>query len=422
VASGWLVATMAAAATAGGRPYAKRKDIGSAILHDVEPEVVVVGGGAIGVSAAYELARRGARVALLERGELGGGCSSGNAGLVCPSHSHPLATPAALAEGLRSLLRDDGALSIRPRRSTLTWLARFAAACRAGRAGRATDAIRSLSVASLALHEELAPLGTGFERRGILSVYESEARFEADRREAARSGLRSQVLTPEGARALEPGLRGTLAGAIFFPDEGHVDPQRYVRAVGEAAAKAGADIRTGVEVRSLDELRAKTVVLAAGAWTGTLLRGLPVTGGKGYHLDFAPRPGDPHLPLLLQGARSALTPLDGRLRLAGTLEVAGLDLRRNDARVAGMRRGAERVLGPDGGREVVDVWAGLRPCAPDGLPVIGRHAASPGVVIATGHAMKGISLAPVTGRVVAELALGEPPSHDLAPFSPDRFR
>jgi D-amino-acid dehydrogenase len=400
----------------------------------VEPEVVVVGGGAIGVSAAYELASRGLRTTLLERGGLAEGCSSGNAGLVCPSHSRPLATPAALAEGIRALLRSDGALSIRPRRDTLTWLARFASACRRGNVERATDAIRSLSVASLAMHGELATLGTGFERRGILSVYESNARFADDRREAERSGLTVRVLSPSETRALEPALRGAIVGGIFFPDEGHVDPLRYVQAIGEAAASAGADVQTGVEVLSLTRdtvetsagsLRPRTVVLAAGAWTARLARSLgvsvPITGGKGYHVDFEPTEGDPRLPILIQGARSALTPLPGRLRVAGTLEVAGLDLRRNEARIEAMRRGAARVLGHEG-RSVIDVWAGLRPCAPDGLPVIGRPTGLPSLVLATGHAMKGLSLAPVTGRLVAELIGGETPSHDLGPFSPDRFR
>jgi D-amino-acid dehydrogenase len=383
----------------------------------VEPEVVVVGGGAIGVSVAYELARRNVRVTLLERGSLGSGCSAGNAGLICPSHSHPLATPAALAEGLRGVLRRDSALSLRPRRSTLGWLARFAAACRAGRVESATDAIRSLSVASLALHAELAAHGTGFERRGTLSVYETEERFAAGRAEAARSGLTTRVLSRDEARELEPALRGAIAGAIFFPEEAHVDPLRYVQAIGEAAAKAGADIQTNVEVRSLDRLRTKTVVVAAGVWTATLA-GVPVTGGKGYHVDVEAAPGDPRVPLLLQEARSALTPLDGRLRLAGMLEIAGLDERPNPARVEAMRRGAARVLGRNS-RIPLDVWTGLRPCTPDGLPIIGRLAQ---FVIATGHAMKGLSLAPVTGRVVAELVTGEPPSHDLTPFSPDRFR
>jgi len=252
-----------------------------------------------------------------------------------------------------------------------------------------------------------------------------------------RSGLHSQVFNPDEARLLEPALRGPIVGGIFFPNEAHVDPLRYVRALGEAAATAGADINTDVEVRSLarndgrvtletgkGRLRPDTVVLAAGVWTAPLARGVnlhvPLTGGKGYHLDFAPQPDDPRVPIMIQGSRSAVTPLTGRLRVAGTLEITGFDLRLNPARVDALRRSAARVLGHDD-RAVIDVWAGLRPCAPDGLPVIGRPSALPGLVLATGHAMKGLSLAPVTGRLVAELVAGEAPSHDLAPFSPDRF-
>ncbi len=120
--------------------------------------------------------------------------------------------------------------------------------------------------------------------------------------------------------------------------------------------------------------------------------------------------------------RTIATPLDGRLRLAGTLELAGLDLSISRVRVEAIRRAAARVLSNQAGRRVLDVWSGLRPCTPDGLPVIGRPARVPGLVLATGHAMKGLSLAPITARLVAELVTGERPSHDLAPFSPDRFR
>src|SRR5262249_54432503 len=161
------------------------------------------------------------------------------------------------------------------------------------------------------------------------------------RREAERSGLECRILSPDEARAFEPALRGPIAGAIFFPQEAHVDPLRYVRALGKAAANAGADIQTNVEGRALDRLRAKTVVVAAGVWTATLA-GVPVTGGKGYHVDVEAAAGDPRVPVLLQEARSALTPLDGRLRLAGLLEITGLDERPNPARVDAMRRAAAR--------------------------------------------------------------------------------
>src|SRR5262249_36716810 len=340
----------------------------------MERGVVVVGGGAIGVSAAYELARRGARVTLLERDRLGSGCSSGNAGLVCPSHSAPLATPAALREGMRSLLRSDSPLSIRPRRDTLDWIARFAIACRNGNAERSPDAIRSLSVASLELPAELAGLGTGCERRGTLSVYETDARFAGGREEAARSGLPCRVLPRSEVPELEPALAsGVVAGAIFFPDEAHVDPLRYVEAVGEAAASAGADVPTGVEGRSLTlggvetsrgPLHPKTGVRACGVWTSPLARAagvtVPVTGGRGYHVDLAPMPGDPRVPVLLHEARCALTPLPDGLRVAGLLDIVGRDLRPNAARVDAVRRAAARGLG-DHGREGIDVRAGLRP-------------------------------------------------------------
>jgi D-amino-acid dehydrogenase len=406
----------------------------------MEPEVVVIGGGAVGVSAAFELARRGVGTILVERGPgLAAGCSSGNAGLICPSHSHPLATPAALREGMGSLLRGDSPLGLRPRRGTLTWLARFALACRGDRARRATLAIRRLSTASLELHRELAALGTGFEQRGTLSVYETQARFAAGRHEAESSGLASQALSAAEARDIEPALAGSIAGGILYPDEAHLDPLRYVEAIAAGARAAGAEIRTGLEVRSLrkrgdavavatseGELRPRAVVLAAGAWSAGLARGVglvvPVTGGKGYHVDLAPRPGDPGVPILIQEARSAVTPLGDRLRLTGALEVSALDGSVSAARVAAVRRAAARVLGSRDERTAIDVWAGLRPCAPDGLPVIGRPAGVPGLVIATGHAMKGLSLAPVTAVLVAELVAGERASHDLAPFSPDRFR
>ncbi len=406
----------------------------------MEPDVVIVGGGAIGASAALELAGRGARVTLLERGEaLAAGCSAGNAGLISPSHSLPLATPAALRDGVRWMLKPDSPFYLRPRPGVLPWLARFTAACRTERAERAMRVIRALSLASLDLHALLAGLGTTFERRGTLSVYETEGGFAAGRREAEASGLRAQVLSIEEARELEPALAASLAGGVFHPDEAHLDPLRYVQAIGEAAAAAGAEIRTRVDVHALcrrngavsvetseGELRPETLVLAAGVWTAKLARGLgvfvPLEGGKGYHIDLATAPGDPRVPVFMQEARTIATPLDGRLRLSGTLELAGLDLSVSRVRVEAIGRAAARVLQGQNSRRVVETWAGLRPCTPDGLPVIGRPAQLPSLVLATGHAMKGLALAPVTAHLVAELVAGEPSSHDLAPLSPDRFR
>ena len=410
------------------------------------PDVVVVGGGAIGACAALELARRGARVTLLERGgELAWGCSAGNAGLICPSHATPLANPAALRDGLRWLLKPDSPFYLRPRPSVLPWLARFVAASTPERVRASAPVIRELASASLALHAELADAGldTGLERRGVLNVYESEEAFEEAKREAAetaRAGLPVEVLETEKARELEPAVAGAPAGAVYYPGDAHCDPLRFVRSVGAAASEAGAEIRTRVEVLGLrrrngrveavvttaGEVAAGSVVLAAGAWTPLLTRDLglfvPVEGGKGYHVDLEPGEGDPRLPVWFQETRVIATPLAGRVRLAGTLELSGLDLSVDRRRVDAIVRAGKRGLRGLESRRVLEVWRGLRPCTPDGLPIVGRPPGLENVVLATGHAMMGLTLAPVTGRLVGEILTGEEPSHDLRPLRPDRFQ
>src|SRR5207302_8166059 len=149
---------------------------------------------------------------------------------------------------------------------------------------------------------------------------------------------------------------------------------------------------------------------------------LPQEGAKGYHVDLERAPDDPRIPTGMDEAHVIATPLPGRLRLSGTLELSGLDTAISRTRVDAIRRAAARVFGIDDKRHELEVWAGLRPCTPDGLPVIGRPYAVQPLVLATGHARKGLSLSPVTGKLVAELLSGEQPSIDLAPLSPDRFR
>jgi D-amino-acid dehydrogenase len=398
----------------------------------------------VGVCSALELARAGARVTLLEAGSaLGAGCSAGSAGLICPSHVEPLATRAALAAGLRSLGSRDGPFALRPRPALLPWLARFAAACTPAREHAAATVTRGLSRASVELHVRLAEqLGTGVERRGTLNVYETEQRYEkglAEARANEAAGLPSEPLAGAEATAFEPALAGPVAGAVYYPGDLSGDSLAFVRAVGAGAREAGAEIRTGTEVLSIrsrggrvDELettaglvRADAVVLAAGVWTRGLARGLglalPVEGGKGYHVDYPEGATDPRVPVYMQEARVVATPLPGRLRLAGMFELAGLDLSVDPHRLGSMRRAGERRVRGVAGRRVLEVWRGLRPCAPDGMPLVGRPGRYDNLVLATGHAMLGFTLAPVTGALVAELVAGAQPSHDITLLHPDRF-
>jgi D-amino-acid dehydrogenase len=407
------------------------------------PDVIVVGAGAIGAATAYELARRGARVTLLERSHVAAGCSYGNAGLISPSHTEALANPAALRDGIAWLARRDSPFHLRPRLSLLPWLARFGAASLPGRSAAATARLRALTSVSLEAHEALARAGlpTSFARRGILSVYESEPAFAAARARAHNNGGETRVLAPEAARALEPALGPDIAGAIFHPREAHCDPGDFTAALVEGARTLGAEIHTGVETLSLRRsngrvvelqtsagaLRPGAIVLAAGAWTKALAAQVgvhvPLEGGKGYHLEMAADgPRQPQLPMFLEEARVTATPLAGRLRLTGTLELSGLDLRIDPIRLEAIGRAARRVLRLSPQERPARIWRGLRPCAPDGLPIVGQADGIANLYLATGHAMLGIALAPVTGEIVADLVTGAAQRHEIEGFAPARFR
>jgi D-amino-acid dehydrogenase len=343
------------------------------------------------------------------------------------------------------MLRRDSPFSMRPHPRLLPWLLRFASAGRSERVRTATSLIRDFSFASLELHKELAAggLDTGLETNGAINVYETErglAGGVAEAAELAGHGIKSVVMTADEARSFEPALSDRIVGAVFYPDEAQCDPERFMRAISDAAVEAGAVLCTRAEVldadvsrgrvtrlhTSIGEIAPDQVVVANGAWTVQLSQQLglrlPVEGGKGYHLDLERGLSDPSVPIYMQEARVIATPYSDRLRLAGTLQLTGLSMRLDQLRADATLHSGERTLrGIERGR-VVEVWRGIRPCTPDGLPILGRSERLTNVVFATGHAMKGLHLAPETGRVTAQVVLDEPPTRDLAPFSPDRFR
>jgi D-amino-acid dehydrogenase len=411
-----------------------------------QPDVLIVGGGVIGAVTAYELTRSGVKVTVVERGgELAAGCSSGNAGLMRTSHAMPLASRANLISGLRWMLRPDSPFYIRPRPAIVPWLLRFAAATTRHRFEAGTRVLRALSKASLRLHASYADAGidTGFELSGVLDVYETGKAFAAGRREAQlleQEGIRAEILDAEKVRTLVPTLSPRIAGAILYPGDPHCEPLRFVQEVGAAAIAAGAVVRTGVEVlrferrnssivgvsTNIGDLHPGEVVLAAGVWSAGLAKRLgvrlPIEGAKGYHVDIEKSAMDPRVPLIVNEARVSCTPLKNVLRFSGTLELSGLDLSLDQIRVGAIKAAARRNLVDFSDSQVTDVWSGLRPCSPDGLPIIGRPEGFDNLVLATGHGMSGLHLGPVTGHLVTELITGQPLSHDLTPLRPDRFR
>jgi D-amino-acid dehydrogenase len=410
-------------------------------------DVLVLGGGAIGVCTAFSLAERGLRVALVERGQIGSGCSHGNAGWIFPSHSMPLPAPGAIRRGLRWMLDPESPLYIRPRPSLALarWLWNFRRACREPAMRRTYAIRRELSLASLELYAKLAALpdlAFGFTRKGVLIACRTEAGLRDLEHEVAlleAAGGEATRLDGAGLREHYPSLAGGLPGGARFPADAHLNPGDFVRGLGRELERRGVAIHLESEVLEIEwrrtrgvrllttrgELRGEELVLAAGAWSSELARSLglslPVESAKGYSLTARRPEGTPELPVMLAEAKVFVTPMGEHLRFGGTLELAGLDLRVNLRRVRAIERAVPEYLPGLPTPEVVETWRGLRPLTPDDLPIIGRPAGTQGLVLATGHGMTGISHAPITGELVAQLLCGEPTSLDLAPFSPDRF-
>jgi D-amino-acid dehydrogenase len=404
-------------------------------------EIVVIGGGAIGASAAYALARDGHEVVLLDRGEIGMGASAGTACMVTASHAERMASRAMLLEGIRFLPDPAGPFSLRPRPRLWPWLARFTAASLTGDAHGGTALLRQLATQSVELHRAWArELETGLVEAGTLNVYVTEAGLAgraATVAEHRAAGMQVELLDAEELRDRQPAILDAK-GAAFYPADAHVDSLMFTQRVAAAAERLGARVLTGVEAlgvtRAAAELRlattsgtiaAQKLVLAAGVWSPRLAHDLaltlPLVGAKGYHVEFEGVQAAVRQPVYLYETRVVATPVGDRLRLAGTLELGSdpdaLGRRRVDAVV---EAGTRHIAGVAGAR-VSHVWRGLRPMSSDGMPIIGHAPGDDRVIVATGHGALGITLAPRTAELVATLAGGGELALEHAALDPARF-
>ncbi len=413
-------------------------------------DVLIIGAGVIGLSAAEHCARRGHRVTVLERqGAQRDGCSFGNAGMIVPSHFTPLAAPGMVALGLKWMLNPESPFYIKPRLDAglVDWGIKFWRAANAGHVRRSAPLLRDLSFASRALLEELAgQTGNeiGLVTRGLLILCQTPHGLDEEGRIAvqARSlGVPAEVLDARQVAQLDPGVTMDVAGAVYFPKDCHLSPEKYLATLQRRCGQAGVKFEweTGVDglvvrgnriaaVRTLrGELAAGEVVLCGGAWSSGIARGLglgiPLQAGKGHSLTLAHPRELPQLCSILAEARMAVTPMGGALRFGGMMELAGLNQDINARRVRSLINAVPRYFPKFTPEDFAGVrpWCGLRPCSPDGLPYLGRTGKYANLTIATGHAMLGVSLSPVTGRLVSEIISGEQPSFDLRLLSPDRY-
>ena len=412
--------------------------------------VLIIGAGAIGLSCALHCARKGHRVTVLERnGAQRDGCSFGNAGMIVPSHFVPLAAPGMVKLGLKMMWNPESPFYIKPRLDgeLFDWALKFWRAANAEHVRRSAPLLRDLSFASRALFEEFAAQTQdeiGLTTRGLLMLCQTQHALDDEAKFAAQAnalGVPAEVLDAAQVAKLDPGVTTSVAGAVYFPKDAHFTPERYVAALQSQAEKLGVNFRWNAEVAGLEmaggkivsvrasqeEFLADEIILCGGSWSPLLARELglkiPIQAGKGYSLTL-PQPRElPQLCSIFTEARLAITPMGTAMRFGGTMEISGLNEDINPARVQGIIKSVPRYFPKFAPEDFAGIrpWRGLRPCSPDGLPYLGRTAKFSNLIIATGHAMMGMSLSPVTGQIVSEIVSGEKPRFDLGLLAPDRY-
>ena len=412
--------------------------------------VVIIGAGAIGLSCALHCARKGHRVTVIERnGAARDGCSFGNAGMIVPSHFVPLAAPGMVALGLKWMWNPESPFYIKPRfdGELFDWAFKFWRAANAEHVRRSAPLLRDLSFASRALFEEFAAQSDNeFElvTRGLLMLCKTQHALDDEAKFAAHAnqlGVPAEVLDAKQTAALDPGVTMDVAGAIYFPKDGHFTPGKYVAALQKNCELAGVKIIWNTEVQKIiasgqkisavktarAELVADEIILCGGSWSPAIARELelkiPIQAGKGYSLTLAQPRELPQLCSIFTEARMAVTPMGSSLRFGGTMEISGLNEAINPVRVHGIIKSVSKYFPRFSTADFANIqpWRGLRPCSPDGLPYLGRTQKFSNLIVATGHAMMGMSLSPITGQIVSEIGSGENPAFDLRLLSPDRY-
>lgn len=413
--------------------------------------VVVIGAGIVGLASAYYLRKRGFEVTVLERdGEHRNTTSYGNAGMVVPSHFIPLAAPGVVAQGIKWMANPKSPFYVKPRLSpdVVGWGWKFWRAGTPEHVQRSAPVLLGLNLASrdlyVSLNEELGG-GFDFERQGLTMLTATDHALEEEAKVAEMAnqlGLAAHVLDKPSVQAMEPDIDLNVVGGVHFPEDAHFDPTKFMRVLTRRLKDDGVEIRYGctvagfgenggrvssVAVAGRSDVQADHVVVAAGSWSGEVGRQLglnmPMQPGKGYSMTLENPSQRLRVPSILAEARVAVTRMGERLRVGGTMEIAGFDDRANEVRIEGIIDSALRYF-PRLQRaefEAVPRWHGFRPCSPDGLPYLGGSPKHANLTVATGHSMMGVSLAPVTGSLVAQLVAGEQPSHDLTLTRVDRY-
>ncbi len=409
--------------------------------------IAIIGGGIIGLCSAYYLQKEGHHVTVIDQSNMDAGASYVNAGYLSPSHLIPLTAPGVMKKGLKWMFDSTSPLYIKPRLDAdfIKWTLAFNRSCNIKHVNKAIPAIKGINLLSQELYSDIKRdenFTFHLEKKGLLMLCQSEKMLEEEVKTAkiAKSeGLDAKEISLSELELLEPNVKTNAIGATFYNCDSHSTPHEFMNEMKTWLVNNGVTIFQNEKVIDLSiqngqlksiitknkNLEADEFVLAAGSWSHILSKKLGIKlllqAGKGYRINTFNRTGITR-PAILAEAKTAVTPMNGFTRFAGTMEIAGINTDINPVRVEAIANAVSKFY-PEINiteEEKSLVASGLRPVSADGLPYIGKSSKCSNLTIATGHAMMGWSMATATGKLVSEIISGKKPSLSLTPFHPDR--
>lgn len=410
-------------------------------------KVAIAGSGIMGLFSAYYLVEEGCEVVVIEKEPGPAGASMGNAGMIVPSHFIPLASPGVISQGIRWIFNKKSPFYIQPRINIelISWIWKFYRASRSGKMNDRMKVLRDLGLTSRLLYDEILKkekIDPNFKTGGLLMHCKTQKALEDEVAVAEKAnslGIDARVLSGTEAQNLDPGSKLSVEGSVYYPGDAFLTPDMLLNSLVEILKVKGVKFmfNTAIDNISLSgksikcvasgdmEVEADEFVLAAGSWSSQLAKlidlKIPMQPGKGYSFTLKDPVSAPEICSILVEERIAVTPMKHGLRFGGTMEISGFNSDINPSKIQGISEGIPKYF-PEFSVDHfkgLDVWYGYRPCSPDGLPYIGKTGRYENLTIATGHAMMGLSLGPVTGKMVMESIISGAPVQPL--LSPDRY-
>jgi D-amino-acid dehydrogenase len=411
-------------------------------------DIIIIGGGIIGLSTAYYLQKEGHKVTIIEKSNFSSGASFVNAGIITPSHIVSLAAPGMITKGLKWMLSSTSSLSIKPRLDFdfLQWAWFFKKSATRKKVATSIPVIKDINLFSRELYEEIKAskdFDFHYQHKGLMMYYKTDKMGEEEwnvGKLGIKEGLKVELLTKEETQKLEPNIQLNIKGAVYYHSDAHMTPNEYMKQMKLYLEQNDVTFLSNQEVLDFHISNGKVMsirtenntivadefILTTGSWTQKLAKKLginiPVQAGKGYRINVKSKTNIT-IPAILTEAKVAVTPMNGFTRFGGMMEIAGINNKVNKKRVHAIVDASKSYYNNlnINQEEINNVETGLRPCSPDGLPYIGRLSKVKNVTVAAGHAMMGWSLGPATGKLVSEIIDIKKTSLDITPFNVERF-